>query len=163
MSGPLFRYFVRDHARLEGLLRKSVEKPGEVDRATFDLFRQGLLTHLAVEEKVLMKAARAANGGKPVGADVRLGLEHAAIAALLVVTPNRERVAQLREILDSHHHFEEDPGGLYDQCQRLLDGKTDELLELALKYPQPRAAAYRDTPAALRHVEVSLAALHRPA
>ncbi|MHB8872174.1 MAG: hemerythrin domain-containing protein [Myxococcaceae bacterium] len=161
MNGPIFRFFVRDHTRLDGLLRHSVEGQGEVDRASFDAFRAGLLKHIAAEEKVLLPAAREANGGKPLAVAARLKLEHAVIAAILVLPPTRRWVETLRELLIAHNPLEEDPGGLYDLCEQLLGEGAEAMLEKARAVPDPKVAEYRDDPRVVRHVEEALAALRR--
>jgi len=162
MSGPIFLFFVEDHVRLDSLLRRSVERPGDVNLALFDSFRLGLLKHIALEEKVLLVAAKQANGGQALAVAARLKLEHSAIAALLVLTPTRERVATLAALLIRHNPLEEGPGGLYDLCDQLLADTAQAVLTRARTTPNPKVAAYREDPRIVRHVEEALAALDRP-
>ncbi len=64
MPGPIFRFLAEDHARLDALLAQAVERAGEIDRPAFDFFREGLLRHIALEEKILLPAARRARGAR---------------------------------------------------------------------------------------------------
>jgi len=61
-SGPIARHLAEDHARLDALLTRSLADVGELAREPFDAFRAGLLRHIALEEKILFKAAREARG-----------------------------------------------------------------------------------------------------
>lgn len=148
--GPLARLLAADHARLDALLARASATPGEVDRAAFDAFRGGLLRHIALEEKILLPAAREARGGEPLPDQRRLRVEHGAIASLLVPTPTPELIRELRSILEPHDRLEEDAGGVYAQCDALLAGRADELLARLDAYPTVRVAAYYDGPRAVR-------------
>ena len=59
-AGPVATFLAADHDRLDGLLRRALQRPGEVDRESYDAFRAGLLRHIALEEKILLPAARTA-------------------------------------------------------------------------------------------------------
>ena len=161
MAGPISAFFTEDHVRLEALLRKAVERPGSLDRPAFDAFRAGLLRHIALEEKILLPAARRARGGEPLPIAHRLRIDHGAIASLLVPTPTPEIVGEIRTILDPHDLAEEEPGGLYQICDELLTGEAAALLEKARAYPPVKVARYNDGPGVYRRAADALAASAR--
>src|SRR5919197_734916 len=66
MSGPLTSVLAGGHARLDGLLRRALTAGGAVDRAASAEFRAGLLTHISLEEKILLPAAQRWQGGVPL-------------------------------------------------------------------------------------------------
>ncbi len=161
MAGPISAFFTEDHARLEALLGKAVERPGLLDRPSFDAFRAGLLRHIALEEKILLPAARKARGGEPLPFARRLRIDHGAIASLLVPTPTAELVPEIRSILDPHDDFEEGPDGLYQACDELLAAEAEALLRKARAYPPVKVARYNDGPGVYRRAADALAASAR--
>jgi len=156
MPGPVFQFLFEDHERLDALLSRAVARPGGVDLAIFGAFREGLLRHIALEEKILLPAAREARGGDPLPSAHRLRVEHGAIAALLAPTPTPETAAELRKILVPHNELEEEPGGLYEACDALLSAEADSLLERMRAYPPVKVARYHDGPRACRTAEEAL-------
>ncbi|HYG69764.1 MAG TPA: hemerythrin domain-containing protein, partial [Anaeromyxobacteraceae bacterium] len=141
-AGPITGWLAQDHARLEALLARAVATPGALDREPFDLFRAGLLRHIAIEEKILLPAAREARGGEPLPAARRLRIDHGALAALLVPTPTPELVRELRSILDPHNAIEEGPEGVYAACEALLASRAEELAARIRDYPPVKVAKY---------------------
>jgi len=61
MNKPLHHFFTKDHHRLEELLSKATEQPGEIEMKYYHQFRSGLLRHIKMEEKTLFPAAKKAN------------------------------------------------------------------------------------------------------
>ncbi len=156
MSGPIFQLLAEDHARLEALLRKAVARPGEFDRESFAAFREGLLRHIALEEKILLPAAREARGGEPLPQARRLRVDHGAIAALLVPTPDEEIVGEIRKILGPHNELEEAEGGLYATCDALLSAEAAAIVERMRAYPPVKVARHKDGPRVCRTAEEAL-------
>ncbi len=156
-EGPIARALAEDHARLGELLSRSGATPGALARGPFDAFRAGLLRHIAIEEKILLRAAREARGGEPLPMFRRIRIDHGALASLLVPTPTSELVAEIRSILDPHNLAEEGPGGLYDACDRLLAARAPEILGRIRSYPPVKVAAYVDGPRVLRRAADALA------
>jgi len=128
MAGKIYRYLADDHARLDDALRRATRDPDHIDRSAYAEFRQGLLRHIGMEEKILLPTARSANVAKPLTSAAKLHLDHQALAALLVLTPTDVILAAIRTILASHNPVEEGPGGAYEQCERLLGSSADEIL-----------------------------------
>jgi Hemerythrin HHE cation binding domain len=153
MRGRLYRFLAEDHRRLESLLTGIV---GLVDIAgdrRYAQFRQGLLRHIAMEEKVLLPFARKKNGGDPLPVTGRIHLDHGAIAALLAPTPTPQMIATLRTILDAHNPVEEGPGGLYETCETLAGTEMNALLERLRAVPEVKLAPLSDSPRALESMK----------
>jgi hypothetical protein len=155
-AGPVTRHLAADHARLDGLLARSVRDPAAVDLEAFGEFRAGLLRHIALEEKIVFPAVREARGGEPHPDWVRLRIDHGALTSLLVPSPTPDLVAELRSILVPHNALEEGPGALYDGCDELLGARSAALVEQMIAYPPVKVAAYRDGPRVLRRAEDAL-------
>jgi hypothetical protein len=149
-AGPVTAWLAEDHARLDALLARAVATPGILDRPAFDAFRAGLLRHIALEEKILLPAAREARRGEPLPEARRLRIDHGALAALLVPTPTPALVGELRAILEPHNVVEEAPGGVYAQCEALLAPRAPELVARMGAYPPVKVAAYFDGARAVR-------------
>jgi hemerythrin superfamily protein len=135
MSGKIHCYLADDHRRLEGLLERIFAVSGTVDRTAYAEFRSGLLKHIAWEEKILLPAARRLRG-EPLPVAAQLRLDHGALTALLVPPPTPQLIAAIRTILRSHNPLEEDPGGMYDQCEELAGEEADEILRQIRQYPE---------------------------
>jgi hypothetical protein len=156
MNGPISGFFQTDHARLDGLLRQAVAGPGELDADTFAAFRAGLLKHIALEEKILLPAARRLRGGEPLPVARRLRVDHGAIALLLVPSPTRDLIAEIRSILEPHNRLEEAPDGLYAICDEMLTSEAEALLARVRSYPEVKVAPYHDGPRACRSAQDAL-------
>lgn len=129
MNKPLYNFFTTDHRRIEVLLAKATEKPGEIQLDYYHRFRTGLLKHIKMEEKILFPAAQKANNGEPLPLTAKLRLDHGAITSLMVVPPSEEIIKVLLHVLEKHDLLEEEPGGMYDVCEKLTSDDTIQLLE----------------------------------
>jgi hypothetical protein len=58
----------------------------------------------------------------------RYRLEHGALTALVVPPPTLSVIKVIRHVL-KHDEAEEEPGRLYDVCEALTHGQTQELLD----------------------------------
>jgi hypothetical protein len=146
-------YLLEDHRRLDALLRAAIAEE-RFDLDAFESFRAGLLRHIGIEEKLLVPWAR---GKKlPVPADLRV--QHAAIASLLVPTPDHALGRELAALLEQHNRLEEGPGALYAQCAAL---GADELLPRAQAAPVPPLALHFDGAGTYRTAAEALAAAER--
>jgi hypothetical protein len=162
MHGPLHLFFSADHRRLDALLKRSVAEPGRVDLAPFAEFREGILRHIGMEEKVLFTAARRARGGEPLELAARLRVDHGAIAALLVPTPTPALVGAILDVLVPHNRREEEPGGVYDACDEALGPAEAERLAGELEaFPVPPLKPYNDGPEIQKHIDENLALARR--
>ncbi len=129
MNKPLYDYFTNDHHRVEGLLDKATAIEGLIEMEYYHQFRTGLLKHIKMEEKILFPAAQKANDGVPLPLATKLRLDHAALTALMVVPPTDDVVKVIRHVLEKHDLLEEEPGGMYDLCEKLTGGETRRLLD----------------------------------
>jgi hypothetical protein len=157
--GPITAHLAADHERLRQLFARATAKPDAVEREAFDAFRAGLLRHIALEEKVLLPAARDARGGEKLASADRLRLDHGAIAMLLVPSPTPGIARELRTILDPHEELEERAGGVYAECEALLASRAGELVQRLETYPEIKVAAYFDGRRVVRTAAAAYAVL----
>jgi len=144
MHGPIYRFLAADHTRLDELLQRATATPNRIDPEFYAAFRAGLLKHIGMEEKILLREAARLRDGKPLAIAEKLRLDHGAIAALLVSTPTSGIVATLRAVLHEHNKIEENPGGLYDTCDSLAGAQADAIVEKLRQAPEVRVAAHSD-------------------
>jgi len=144
MHGKLYDYFEKDHRRLEDLLNRATQKPGEFEMVAYGEFRAGLLRHISLEEKILFPTAQKIKGGEPFPSLPKLRLDHGALTSLMVPPPSDAIVAALRAILAAHDALEESPGGPYDVCERLAGNEVDGLLAKVRSAPAVPVLPHRD-------------------
>ena len=129
MHKPLHHFFTEDHQRLDGLLNKAMENPDEIDMNYYHQFRTGLLRHIKMEEKTMFPAAKKADPVLMEKLIPRYRLDHGALTALMVPPPTPSLIKVIRHLLEIPDLAEEEPGGLYDVCESLTQGQTQELLD----------------------------------
>lgn len=155
--GALTDFLTQDHERLESLLTRAVRDPGTIDYEAYAEFREGLLRHIGIEEKILMLDAKQRRGGEPLPMFPQIRLEHSAIALLLIPTPTHEILGEIRALLEQHNPREEGPDGLYAVCENLAGEKAALLLERAKQAPKVPVAKHYDGPRAHRTAASALA------
>ena len=128
MNKPLHQFFAADHLRIDHILDKATERPGEIDMEVYHQFRTQLLRHIKMEEKILFPAAKKADPDRMLEIIPRYRLEHGAITALMVPPPTQELIKVIKYIIEIHDLAEEQPGGLYDICESLTHNHIEELL-----------------------------------
>lgn len=148
--GALSDFLIQDHERLDALMARAVRDPGRIDDEAYAEFREGLLRHIGIEEKILMLDAKTRRGGEPLPMAAQIRLEHSAIALLLVPTPTHAILAELRWLLEQHNPREEGPDGLYAICESLAGEEASLLLERAKSAPKVPVAKHYDGPRAHR-------------
>jgi hypothetical protein len=146
MHGKLYDYFEKDHKRLEGLLNRATETPGEIEMETYGQFRSGLLRHIGLEEKILFPAAQKVRGSEPFPSLPKLRLDHGALTALMVPPPNDAIIAAIRAILVAHDALEESPGGPYDVCEQLAGNDVEVLVAKVQNSPAVPVLSHRNEP-----------------
>lgn len=156
MAAQISRYLSDDHARLDGLLAESVTGAGEIDQATYDQFRAGLLRHIGMEEKILFPALRSLVGGAAIVQTAKLRLDHGALAALLMPTPTPQILAAIRRILSEHNRLEEGPGGLYANADTLAAAEGEALSARLHAAPDVTLAPHSDSPAVMKTLQAAL-------
>ena len=146
MPGKIHRYLASDHERLDALLDRAMSDPENIDAAAYGQCRSGLLKHIGMEEKILLPAAQRLRGGEALPVAPKLRLDHGALAALLVPSPRGPIVAAIRAILAAHNPIEEDPGGVYDQCEELAGAEADQILRELQNYSEVKVLRHVDHP-----------------
>lgn len=129
MNKPLHHFFSTDHHRIELLLNKAAGENGEIAMDYYNQFRTGLLRHIKMEEKILFPAAITANKDLTQKLLPRFRLEHGALTALMVPPPTADLIRVIKHVIEKHDLAEEEPGGLYDVCERLTHDQTATILE----------------------------------
>jgi hypothetical protein len=157
MVGKVHRYLVDDHRRLDALLERAMSDPENIDASAYAQFRAGLLKHIGMEEKILFPAAQKRRGGEPLPVAPRLRLDHGALVALLVPSPTASVVAAIRAILKIHNPIEEDAGGMYDQCEKVVGTEVDEILRQLQNYSEVKALPHVDSPFVIEAARRALA------
>ncbi len=128
MNKRLYQFFADDHHRIDNLLNKATEQASEIDLNYYHQFRTQLLKHIKMEEKILFPAAKKANPALMKELLPQYRLEHGALTALMVPTPTPSLIKVIRYLLKKHNLKEEGLDGLYDICEGLTQGQTQELL-----------------------------------
>ncbi len=146
MSGPIETLLTADHARLDALLTKAERRDGTVDAAVYADFRQGLLRHIAMEEKTLLPYVRRKRGGEALPIAAALRKDHGEIAALLVPSPTPDLCARLRVVLARHNPLEEGTEGLYAACDELAGDEAAKVVEALKAQPAVPMAPHYDGP-----------------
>ena len=157
MNKPLHHFFTKDHHRIDTLLNKAIEQPGEIKMEYYHQFRTGLLRHIKMEEKTLFPAAKKANDAVMQKLIPRYRLEHGALTALMVPPPTLSLIKVTRYVLEKHDLAEEEPGGLYDVCEALTHGQTQELLDQLADTEEVPVHPHNSAPIALESARRALA------
>ena len=157
MNKTLYQFFTKDHHRIEELLSKATTQPREIEMNYYHQFRTGLLRHIKMEEKTLFPAAKKANQTVMEELIPRYKLEHGALTALMVPPPTLSLIKVIRYVLEKHDMAEEEPGGLYDICEALTHGQTQELLDQLVQTEEVRVHPPNPAPIATESARRALA------
>jgi hypothetical protein len=157
MNDKLYSFFINDHRRLESLLNRAAGTIKQIDPVIYSEFREDLLKHIGIEEKILLPAIKKLQNGLPYDAADTLRVEHGALAALLVPPPNKNIVKALREILNRHNGLEESANGLYRVCESLLGSEVETIMNEVKNYPPVPVARHVDSPNVLEATRRALA------
>ncbi len=117
-----------------------------VDQAAYESFRESLLRHIRIEERILLPMAQRKRGGEPLAIAPRLRLDHGTLAALLMLPPVDHTFNAIRAVLDAHNPLEENEDGVYEQCEGLAGSEAGVLLEQALATPRIPVSHWIDSP-----------------
>jgi hemerythrin-like domain-containing protein len=143
--GPIEDLLTADHARLDALLERA-DRGGTIDTTAYAELRAGLLRHIAMEEKVLLRDAAQRRGGMPLAIAREVHRDHGKIAALLVPTPTHALCEELRRTLDAHDALEEGAEGVYAACDALAGESAREVVARLSKQPEVPMAKHYDGP-----------------
>ncbi len=138
--GAIEAFMTEDHVKLDELLAAATS--GEaLDLEAFAAFREGMLRHIAMEEKVLVPLVRATEW--PHARTLRV--DHGAIAKMLVPSPTLASCDELRALLARHNPLEEGPEGLYAVCDAAAPDSA-AVLERLRAMPRVPVAPHYDGP-----------------
>ena len=157
MNKLLYQFFTKDHRRIEDILNKATADIQNIQMDYYHQFRSGLLKHIKMEERIFFPAAQKANNGVPLPLAAKLRLDHGALTALMVVPPDPAVVKVLRYVLEEHDLLEEQPGGMYDVCEKLTEGETQEVLQQLKKSTEVPLQAHNKAEYALEAAKRALA------
>lgn len=162
MSSAIEQYLEDDHQRLDRLLEQLLGS-APLDHELFERFRAGLLRHIGLEEKLLLPYARR-RGSAELGYEAALlRREHAALASLLVPTPDPSLVQEIADLLRQHNRREEGATGVYAQCVSLLGDEASAGLASMQATREPPLAPHFDGDGTVRTNAAALALAERAA
>ncbi len=141
--GSVSNLMAAEHALLEQLLRAAAESGG--NNENYQNFRERLLRHIRIEERILLPMAERKRG-EPLPVAARLRLDHGALAALTMLPPGDGTFRAIRAILEAHNPLEEDEGGVYDECERLAGPAIEELLAQIAATSRVPVSSWVDSP-----------------
>lgn len=107
------------HRLLDALLLEAVREGSAFDQEVYLAFREVLTRHIAIEEKVLLRALREA--GVEFSQAARIHEDHRLISRLLAAEPTMATATELAKLLHEHEAVEESEIGLFATCAQLLD------------------------------------------
>lgn len=145
----LAEFMIAEHVRLDQLLDQAARPDGAIDRGAYERFRNGLLRHIRIEEKILLPVAEQKRGGEALPIAAQLRLDHGALAALMMLPPVAHTFRAIRAVLDAHNPLEELQGGAYEQCESLAGSEVDELLARIAATPKVPVSPWVDSPKVL--------------
>ncbi len=137
-----------EHALLDELLSHASGRNGTVDVEAYQRFRERLLRHIRIEERILLPMAVRKRGG-PLPVAARLRLDHGALAALTMLPPGDGMFRTIRAILEAHNPLEEGESGVYEECERLAGPEIDGMLAQIASTPRVPVSAWVDSPRVL--------------
>lgn len=143
--GDLYALMAAEHAQLDELLRNASEEGRAIDREAYQRFRERLLRHIRVEERILLPMAERKRG-EALSIAARLRLDHGALAALLMLPPVDHAFRAIRAVLDAHNPLEEVEGGVYQQCESLIGSEIAEVLAQIAATPRVPVTSWVDSP-----------------
>jgi hypothetical protein len=149
-------WLARDHEEIIAL-SLDARAPDGIDTEAYERFRERLLRHIGIEERLLFPMVEHADAGPLVTAIDELRIDHAALVSLLVPTPDPVLAQEIAGLLELHDELEDRSGGIYDQCMALLDDDTaDAILFEACECLPVQTAKYFDGPGTVRTAAAAL-------
>ncbi len=100
-------FLASDHRRLDSHLAKAFRNPEHIDLEAYDVFRGGLLWHIAIEKEFLFPTLRQIRNTQVRLLLKTLHSDHGALGAHLVLFPSLERLNRINRTLLPHNRLEE--------------------------------------------------------
>lgn len=128
---------------------QSLTPSGEINNDAYQQFRQGLLRHIGIEEKILIPALRQDMEGEMKQILDRIRSDHSAIVALLVPPPSPAIVHALTAILTGHNELEEMNGGFYERADVYDETAVEQITEKVKSAPEVKSLPNNPDPKVL--------------
>lgn len=154
MAWDIVRVMDNQHRRIEWLLTESLGDGDQraLDLAAYTAFRETMLRHIGIEEKLLLAGLREAQVQfAPAWAIHR---DHAALASLMSAEPDLALALEVARLVDTHMTLEEGPQGLFSVCARSLS--EEALVVGAHAYPEVKPAPWSKAEWLPRTVQAAL-------
>lgn len=148
MRRDISDYLANDHNRLDDLLQRVITTSGAINDDAYSQFRQGLLRHIGIEEKILIPALQSSLDEEMKKTLERIRMDHSAIVALLVPPPSPAIVSALKMILNGHNELEEANGGFYERAD-IADEQSEQIAEKVKQYPEVKSLPNNPEPKVL--------------
>ncbi len=150
-----------DHSEIDALLR-SVVGGDRLDLEIYGRFRERLLRHIGIEERILFPPSRRRGTAALASRLAELRTDHAALTTLLVPTPDLALAREIASLLAKHNALEETNGGVYDSCLAVLSAEEarEVLAQARARKPVPTASHF-DGHGTVRTAEEALAKARR--
>src|SRR5215469_17601886 len=97
-DSPITEFMTHDHVELDDLLTQAANGNAE----SYRIFRERLLRHIRMEERILLPMAESKRG-EALPQAARLRADHGALAALMMLPPHPGTVHAVRTILKGHN------------------------------------------------------------
>lgn len=149
MTHEISEYLANDHDRLDGLLIQVITPTGEINTNAYHQFRQGLLRHIGIEEKILIPALQSNLTDEMKKTLDRIRMDHSAIVALLVPPPSPAIISALKSILTGHNELEEANSGFYEQADTSEEQSPQQLAERVKNFPEVKSLPNNPDPKVL--------------
>ena len=123
---------------------------------SYSEFREGLLRHISIEEKIVFPAIHKFRSGESSSVMDRLHLDHAAIVSLMVPPPNASIILTLKSVFAVHNPLEEDEGGLYRVFEASVRTEAETILEKMTAAPAVAVLPHNPKPEVLELAKEAL-------
>ena len=114
----IYEVMAAEHLRLDGSLDLMQSRKRNANVETYQIFRETLLRHIRIEERILLQMAQERNDCKPLALAARLRLDHGDLAAMTMLPPTPKALAAVRTVLKVHNPLEDGPGGALRAMRR---------------------------------------------
>ena len=149
MPTSLSTYLTSDHDRIDNFLQQALTDSGDINPDAYNGFRQGLLRHIGIEEKILIPALQPLLNERMKQILAQIKADHSLIVALLVPSPTKGIIAALNTILEKHNWLEEANGGFYEFSERFNEQMLSELAEKIRTAPEVKSLPNNPDPKVL--------------
>lgn len=149
MTREISTYLSNDHDRLDQLLKQSVTPSGAINNDAYQQFRQGLLRHIGIEEKILIPSLKQNLDEEMKKTLDRIRSDHSAIVALLVPLPSSAIISALKAILTGHNELEEKNGGFYERADAYDETAVEQIAEKVKNAPEVKSLPNNPDPKVL--------------